>query len=125
MQENNSRVTLLQYVESKFDALEKLWSAEIKANAEARDLALKVLNARLEHMNQFREENKDLQATKMSKVDCEQHRVNFEKELRPLREYQIELKGKASQRTANNLLVISLINLALFGVSLIMMALFR
>ena len=76
-------------------------------------------------MNEFREQNQDLQTTKVGNKECEQHRVNFEKELRPLREYQIELKGKASQRTANNLLVISLINLALFGVSLIMMALFR
>ena len=126
MQDNNgNRVTLLKYIEEKFAALEKLWAAEIKANAEARDLALTVLNARLEHMNQFREENQNLQTTKVGNKDCEQYRLLMASEIRPLREYQVELRGKASQRTANNLLIISLVNLALFGVSLVMMALLR
>ena len=118
-------MTLLQYIEEKFNSLEKLWNSERKANAEARDLASQILNTRLDHMNQFREQNKDLQTMKVGKVDCEQYRVAIEKELRPLREYQIEVRSKASQRTVNNIMIISIANLALFGVSLILMVLFR
>ena len=101
MQENNNRVTLLQFVEAKFDALEKQWASEIKANAEARELATKILNARLEHMNNFRS-------------DCEKYREGFEKELRPLREWQAVMEGKASQRSVYIVLAISLFNIGLF-----------
>ena len=100
MQENNNRVTLLQFVESKFDALEKQWAAEGKANSEARDLAAEILNVRLEHMNNFRS-------------DCERYREGFEKELRPLREWQAVMEGKASQRSVYTVLAISIIGLGL------------
>ena len=101
MQENNNRVTLLQFVEAKFDALEKQWAAEGKANSEARDLAAEILNVRLEHMNNFRS-------------DCEKYREGFEKELRPLREWQAVMEGKASQRRVYIVLAISLFNIGLF-----------
>ena len=100
MQDNNNRVTLLQFVEEKFDSLEKLWAAEGKANAEARDLASNILEARLKHVDSIRS-------------DCEKYRAGFEKELRPLREWQAVMQGKASQRSVYTVLAISIIGLGL------------
>ena len=100
-------VSLKEYVEARFNAMDKALELYTANN-----------NNRLDHMNEFREENKNLSITKISTDACESYRASIDKELRPLRKAIDVMEGKASQRSVYIAWLIAIIGIGLAIVSI-------
>ena len=97
-EETEMSVSLKEYFESKFAALDK-------ANA----LAYQTLEKRLEGMNEFREALRDQTKNFITRVE---HDVLC-KEVQELKEFRSELKGKASQNSVTIAWILSGLGLAI------------
>lgn len=93
-------VSLREYLESRISAIEK-----------ASDLAAKLLDVRLESMNEFRAAMKDQSSQFINRNEYEARRQTVDGDIRTLREYKAALEGKASQFFAIITLVVALLSL--------------
>ena len=101
---HNDFVTLKEYFQAKFDAVEqareladKAIQTKFDASEQARELALSAMNIRLASMNEFREQIKDQTANFITKRE---HDIVLG-EIQSLRESRAEMKGKADQGSVN------------------------
>jgi hypothetical protein len=95
-------VSLREYFESKFDALEK-----------ASRLAEDKLNARLEIMNEFRSAMKDQAGQFITRTECHGRKAHVDKEIQDFREFKAVVESKASSVYVTVVMVISLLALLL------------
>ena len=86
---------------------------------EARNLALKAMEARLAGMNEFREALRDNQVKFFTKAEHEAYVKATEVELRSLQDFKLSLETKASQGSVNIALVIAGIGILLSVISLV------
>lgn len=102
-------VTLREYIESRLEAIEK-----------ASDLAAKLLDVRLESMNEFRAAMKDQSNQYITRNECGTRKQAVDSDIRILREYKSALEGKASQLYVTITLIISVLGFILGIVGLIL-----
>lgn len=95
-------VSLREYFESRIASIEK-----------ASELAAKLLEARLESMNEFRSAMKDQAGEFVSRNECEVHKQSVDSDIRSLREYKAALESKASHFYVTITLTIALLSLFL------------
>lgn len=109
-------ISLRDYMESKFVALEK-----------ALDLAYRQMETRLEGMNEFRQSLRDQSQTFVirsefgvfkEKVDLDLN--NICKEIKDLQLSRAELSGKATQNSVNNTMIIAIIGLVIGILGIVM-----
>jgi len=105
MKEN--MISIKEYFDTKLDALEKSIC-----------LSRDTLNARLESMNEFRESLKDQTTSFFTRKEHEFYAEKIETQLRSLELSRAVLEGKASQKTMNITLILSILSLAIGIVAL-------
>ena len=93
-------VTLKEYIESRLDATEK-----------ATELAAKLLDTRLESMNEFRAAMRDQINQFVMRSECGIRKQSVDNDIRILREYKAALEGKASHLYVSITLIIALLSL--------------
>jgi hypothetical protein len=103
-------VPLKEHIESRLDALEK-------ASEEAR----RVLEKRLEGMNEFREQLKDQAATFIARMEYTANNEKFRLMIDDLKKYQSTMEGKASQSTAIFSIILALSGLIISFIGMIML----
>lgn len=82
-------------------------------------LAQDNINARLEHMNEFRNSLKDQTAQYITKSELETLKVRYDGDIRVLRETNAEMKGKATINSVYTGYIIAFIGLIIGIVSLL------
>lgn len=101
-------IPLRDYFEARLAALEH----HIKVAAAA-------MEKRLDAMNEIREQLRDQAATFMPRSEYNIHHEKLVEDVRDLRESKAQLEGKASQKSVNVTLVISIFGLILALISVI------
>lgn len=107
--ETRSLVSLRDYVDTRLAALDK-----------AMELATRILDKRLDSMNEIRGSMRDQAATMATRQELQAKLDIVDVELRSLREFRVALEAKASQQSVNVALALSLIGLAISIVKLFM-----
>ena len=92
---DDNKVALYQYMNMRFDELEKRFNMINSLNTIALDKATDVIDDRLAQMNEFRAQMKDQQNTFATKVELENNNEKIDK----LESYHDKLEGKASARS--------------------------
>ena len=113
-------VSLKEYIESRFNASDKamsLFGKMIDARMEASDKAFtlfqEALDVRLESMNEFREENRRLTGTLVTRQECTISHARSAEDIRILREAKALSEGKASQLSVNIAFLLAVIGVVI------------
>ena len=93
-------VTLKDYVDTRLTAMDR-----------ATEQSCRAMDARLNSMNEFREALRDQSGRMATRQELEDKLMAVERDLRILREFQAELRGKASQQSVMVAYVLAMINL--------------
>jgi hypothetical protein len=93
-------ITLREYIDTRLEAIEK-----------ASELAAKLLDVRLESMNEFRNALKDQSGQFVMRSECGIRKQSVDGDIRILREYKAALEGKASHLYVSITLIIALLSL--------------
>lgn len=100
-EQNNDRLTvsLRSYVDLQIASLRAIHDRDIEANRVAVHVANRVLEARLEKLNEMRELLTDRETHYCTKGEMAIRLERFEEDIRDLRESRAEMHGKASQNS--------------------------
>jgi hypothetical protein len=112
MAEKTNMISIKEYFDAKLDALEKSIC-----------LSRDTLNARLENMNEFRESLKDQTASFFTRKEHDFYAEKIESQLKSLELSRAILEGKASQKTMNVTLMLSIISIIIGVIALIVRSL--
>jgi len=119
----NHRVSLKEYLEKLYDAkmndLKEYFESRFKAMETALALAERILNARLEHMNDVKGQLKDQANSFLTRQEYILMHDRLVSDVQQLREFKSTLEGKASQKSVATAYLIAGFGLILSVVSLI------
>ena len=107
----NGQVTIKEFLEERIDALEDKVSLHLKLNQVALDKASAELNARLEHMNEFRQQLQRQEGTFLTKENYDVKHTLLEREIASLKETRAELRGRATQQSVYIAYLLALIGI--------------
>jgi hypothetical protein len=99
-------VTLKEYLESRLENIEK-----------STDLAARIMEKRLEGMNEFRETLKDQASQFVTRTELIVIQKAIEKDIRELRDFKATIEGKASQLSVIIATALSILGLFLAVIS--------
>ena len=105
---DNDEVSLKEYIDIKINSMER-----------AVDVASQGMNKRLEGMNEFRQQLKDQTNTFLTRNEYETKHTLLADKISDLRESRAEMAGKASQKSVNITLLISILGLVIGLVSIL------
>lgn len=109
MNDEPDTVSLEKYVDKRFDALEKILTVRFEAEDRATLLFQRGLETRLEHLNEWRQQSKERERDFMPRCEYDAHHDQVVEDIRGLRESRAELTGKASQRSVNLAIALSVV----------------
>jgi len=113
---NGEKVTLKEYIDWRFSELEKRLTSESRLNEIAINKATNTIDDRLALMNEFRGQMKDRETAFATRSEMK----SLEKAIEDLRLSRAELAGKASQKSVDTALLMSLVGLLLGIISFVM-----
>jgi hypothetical protein len=112
---NGVSVALKEYFERILSEREKQYDERFSSQQTQMETATKVINAKLEGMNEWRQQSKEREAHFITRDEHE----SFRKEIESLKLSRAELEGKASQMSVIIALLISVLGLIIGGAALL------
>jgi len=106
-------VTLKEYMDTRFKAMQEEINTKIRSIEKATTLAAHTLEKRLEHMNEFRDALKNQAHQFVTRAELQNMRELIEADIRMLREAKAALEGKASQLYVTVTMLVSILGLFL------------
>ena len=97
---NRERVTLRELIEQRFQSMET-----------ALELSAKVMEARLERLNELRETLESYMKESVTRPECGILHKKLDEDVRMLRESKAMLEGKASQLSVNITMALAIIGI--------------
>ena len=113
-------VPLEKYLDKRLDALESLMVTRFDAADKATVLFQIALEARLEGLNEWRQQSKDRERDFMPRSEYQLHHDQVCSDVRELRESRAELEGKASQKSVNLAVILTVFALFLSALGVIL-----
>jgi hypothetical protein len=109
-------ITLKEYVDTRFDAVD----IRFAANEKDKELAKDSMEYRLDSMNEFRNALRDTSNNQVTKAEYCAWKTSVEEDIRSLRESRSLLEGKATQSSVNNVIILSVVSLLISLVSILL-----
>ena len=115
---NNKSVSLKDYINIRFNELEKYMKSKFDEIERAGILSQRNLDARLEGMNEFRESMKDQTASFMTRAEINLITERNRQNIQEIKELLAEARGKASQQSVIIAYLIAFVGIAIGIISL-------
>jgi len=112
MEGNNEQyhpVDWKQYVDLRFESMQR-----------ATDVLAEVMKAKMENLNEWKEQSRDQTATHPTRIETENRFVNIEKEIKILQLTGAKMEGMATQKSVNTSTIIAVVGFLIGLVSIML-----